>query len=180
MHTDSSGHTHDHAHGDDHNHDHPHVHSGPADRGRSYDRSSDQALEQALNEMAQQSRLLEAYMNDIISRQTAIGRLHEEARLASNTLQGISSDNEVETLMPVGSGIYVKTNVPPMKKVIVSLGSGVTVEKSKEDALNFVEVRIKEYDVAIRQLEAQRQEIAMRMEQLQQQLNTMLRQVQKG
>ena len=82
--------------------------------------------------------------------------------------------------MPAGSGIYVKANVPPMKKVIVSLGSGVTVEKTKEDALNFVESRIKEYDVAIRQLESQRQEVSMRMEQLQQQLNAMLRQAQKG
>lgn len=168
MHTDSSGHTHEHDHDHPHTHDHPHEHS------------HDHALEQALNEMAQQSRALEAYMNDIVSRQSAIGRLYDEARLASTTLQGISADAEVETLMPVGSGIYVKTNVPPMKKVIVSLGSGVTVEKSKEDALNFVEARIKEYDVAIRQLEGQRQEIAMRMEQLQQQLNAMLRQAQKG
>lgn len=164
MHTDSSGHTHD------HDHDHPHTH----------EHSHDHAMEQTLNEMAQQSRMLEAYMNDIVSKQSAVGRLYEEARIASSTLQGISADAEVETLMPVGSGIYVKTNVPPMKKVIVSLGSGVTVEKSKEDALNFVEARIKEYDVAIRQLEAQRQEIAMRMEQLQQQLNAMLRQAQKG
>lgn len=168
MHTDSSG--------DTHNHDIPHAH----DHDHPHDHSHDQAMEQALNEMAQQSRMLEAYMNDIISRQSAIGRLHEEARIASSTLQGISVDAEVETLMPVGSGIYVKTNVPPMKKVIVSLGSGVTVEKSKEDALNFVEARIKEYGIAVRQLEAQRQEIAMRMEQLQQQLNTMLRQAQKG
>ncbi|MEM2141237.1 prefoldin subunit alpha [Nitrososphaera sp.] len=168
MHTDSSGHTHEHDHDHPHTHDHPHEHS------------HDRALEQALNEMAQQSRALEAYMNDIVARQAAIGRMFDEARLASTTLQGISADAEVETLMPVGSGIYVKANVPPMKKVIVSLGSGVTVEKSKEDALNFVEARIKEYDVAIRQLEAQRQEIAMRMEQLQQQLNAMLRQAQSG
>lgn len=164
MHTDSSGHTHE------HDHDHPHTH----------DHSHDHALERALNEMAQQSRALEAYMNDIVARQAAIGRMYDEARLASTTLQGISADAEAETLMPVGSGVYVKANVPPMKKVIVSLGSGVTVEKSKEDALNFVEARIKEYDVAIRQLEAQKQEIAMRMEQLQQQLNAMLRQAQKG
>jgi prefoldin alpha subunit len=168
MHTDSSGHTHEHDHNHPHTHDHPH------------DSSHERALEQALNEMAQQSRALEAYMNDIVARQSAIGRLYEEARLASTTLQGISADAEVEALMPVGSGVYIKANVPPMKKVIVSLGSGVTVEKNKEDALNFVEARIKEYDVAIRQLEAQRQEVSMRMEQLQQQLNAMLRQAQKG
>jgi prefoldin alpha subunit len=168
MHTDSSGHTHE------HDHDHPHTHNHP------HSSSHERALEQALNEMAQQSRALEAYMNDIVARQSAIGRLYEEARIASTTLQGISADAEVEALMPVGSGVYVKANVPPMKKVIVSLGSGVTVEKNKEDALNFVEARIKEYDVAIRQLEAQRQEVSMRMEQLQQQLNAMLRQAKKG
>ncbi len=168
MDTDSSGHTHE------HDHDHPHTHD------HSHDHSHDHALEQALNEMAQQSRALEAYMNDIVARQAAIGRMYDEARLASTTLQGICADTEAETLMPVGSGIYVKASIPPMKKVIVGLGSGVTVEKSKEDALNFVEARIKEYDVAIRQLEAQKQEIAMRMEQLQQQLNAMLRQAQKG
>ncbi|MGI0019679.1 MAG: prefoldin subunit alpha [Nitrososphaera sp.] len=171
MHTDSSGHSHDHPH--DHNHPHDHSHAAP---------SSDQQrmMEQQLNEMAQQSRMLEAYINDVTNRQAAIGRMLEEARIASATIQGINSDVDVETLMPVGIGVYVKTMVPPVKKVIVNLGSGVAMEKSREDALNFVEARIKEYDVAVRQLEAQRQEIAMRMEQMQGQINSMLRSSQQG
>jgi prefoldin alpha subunit len=51
----------------------------------------------------------------------------------------------------------------------------VTVEKSREDTLNYVEARIKEYEVAARQLEAQRQEISMRMEQIQAQVNQLMR-----
>ena len=166
MHTDSSEHSHNHDH--DHNHPHDHAHAAP---------SGDQQrmMEQQLNEMAQQSRMLEAYMNDVTNRQAAIGRMLEEARIASATIQGITSEVDVETLMPVGIGVYVKTMVPPVKKVIVNLGSGVAMEKSREDALNFVEARIKEYDVAVRQLEGQRQEIAMRMEQMQGQINSMLR-----
>lgn len=172
MHSDSSGHTHDHDH--DHNHPHDHSHAAPS--------SGDQQrmMEQQLNEMAQQSRVLEAYMNDVTNRQAAIGRMLEEARIASATIQGINSEVDVETLMPVGIGVYVKTMVPPVKKVIVNLGSGVAMEKSREDALNFVEARIKEYDVAVRQLEGQRQEIAMRMEQMQGQINSMLRSSQQG
>ena len=166
MHTDSSGHSHDHPH--DHDHDHPHDHS----------HSHDHALEQQLNEMVQQGRVLEAYMNDITSRQAAVRNLLEEARIASATMQGISADADSETLMPVGVGIYIKTNVPAAKKVLVSLGSGVTIEKSRDDALNYVEERIKEYEVAIRQLEGQRQQIAMQMEQMQQQMNMMLRSAQ--
>ncbi|SRR5581483_2238837 len=133
------------------------------------------AMEQRINEMVQQSRILEAYMNDIMTRQVTVTKLMEEARLASSTIQGISSDSEVESLMPVGIGVYVRTNVPPVKKLVVTLGAGVALEKSREDALNYVEARIKEYEVAARQLEAQRQEIAMRMEQMQAQINQMIR-----
>jgi prefoldin alpha subunit len=81
--------------------------------------------------------------------------------------------------MPVGVGVYVKSTVPPIKKVLVSLGAGVALEKNREDALNYVESRIKEYEVAARQLEAQRQEIAMRMEQVQAQINQMIRAAQQ-
>ncbi len=133
------------------------------------------AIEQRINEMVQQSRVLEAYMNDVMNRQMTVTRLMEEARLASSTIQGISGESEVESLMPVGIGVYVKTNVPPIKKLLVNLGAGVTVEKSREDTLNYVEARIKEYEVAARQLEAQRQEISMRMEQIQAQVNQLMR-----
>ncbi|HEY7733776.1 MAG TPA: prefoldin subunit alpha [Nitrososphaera sp.] len=133
------------------------------------------AMEQRINEMVQQSRVLEAYMNDIMTRQVTVTRLMEEARLASTTIQNFSSESEVESLMPIGIGVYVKTNVPPAKKLLVNLGASVVVEKSRNDALNYVEARIKEYEVAARQLEAQRQEMESRMEQMQTQINQMLR-----
>jgi len=132
-------------------------------------------MEQRINEMVQQSRILEAYMNDVMSRQLTVTKLMEEARLASTTVQSISSDSDVESLMPIGIGVYVKTTVPPIKKLLVNLGAGVALEKSRDDALNYVEARIKEYEVAARQLEAQRQEIAMRMEQMQAAINQMIR-----
>lgn len=138
------------------------------------------AIEQRINEMVQQSRVLEAYMNDIMTRQVTVSKLMEEARLASTTIQNITSDSEVESLMPVGIGVYVKTTVPPIKKLLVNLGASVAVEKNREDTLNYVEARIKEYEVAARQLEAQRQEIAMRMDQIQAQVNQMIRAAQQG
>ena len=137
------------------------------------------ATEQKINEMVQQSRVLEAYMNDVMTRQLTVSKLMEEARLASTTIQNITSESDVESLMPVGVGVYVKTTVPPIKKVLVALDAGVALEKNREDALNYVESRIKEYEVAGRQLEAQRQEIAMRMEQVQTHINQMIRAAQQ-
>jgi prefoldin alpha subunit len=137
------------------------------------------AMEQRINEMVQKSRVLEAYMNDVMTRQVTVTRLMEEARLASTTIQNFTSESEVESLMPVGLGVYVKTMVPPIKKLLVNLGAGAAVEKSRDDALNYVESKIKEYEVAARQLEAQRQEIAMRMDQVQSQINQMIRAAQQ-
>jgi prefoldin alpha subunit len=137
------------------------------------------AIEQRINELVQQSRILEAYMNDVMTRQVTVSKLLEEAHLASNTIQTITSESDVESLMPIGIGVYVKSVVPPVKKLLINLDAGVAIEKSREDALNYVETRIKEYEVAARQLEAQRQERAMRLNQLQSQINQMVQAAQQ-
>jgi prefoldin alpha subunit len=136
-------------------------------------------MEQRINELVQQSRILEAYMNDVMTRQVTVSKLIEEAHLASDTIQNITSESDVESLMPIGIGVYVKTTVPPIKKLLINFDAGVAIEKSREDALNYVETRIKEYEVAARQLEAQRQEIAMRINQLQSQINQMIQAAQQ-
>src|SRR3989442_4594737 len=133
------------------------------------------ATEQKINEMVQQSRVLEAYMNDVMTRQLTVGKLMEEARLASTTIQNITSESEVESLMPVGVGVYVKTIVPPIKKVLVALDAGVALEKNREDALNYVESRIKEYEVAGRQPEGPREEITMPLEEVEPTINQMIK-----
>lgn len=137
------------------------------------------AIEQRINELVQQSRILEAYMNDIMTRQLTVNKVMEEAHLASTTIQNINSESDVESLMPIGIGVYVKTTVPPIKKLLINFDAGVAIEKSREDALNYVEARIKELEVASRQLEAQRQEITMRINQLQSQINQMIQAAQQ-
>jgi prefoldin alpha subunit len=134
------------------------------------------ATEQKINEMVQQSRILEAYMNETITREATVTRLIEEARLASSAVQSVTGELEVESLMPVGIGVYIRALVPPVKKLLVNVGAGVTIEKSREDTINYIESRIKEFEVALRQLANQKQQIGMRMEQIQVQVNQMLQQ----
>ena len=133
-------------------------------------------MEQKINEMVQQFRILEAYMNDIISREATLTRLMEEAHLASTAVQNIISESEVESFMPVGIGVYIKALVPPAKKLLVNVGAGVTIEKSREDIINYIESKIKEFEIALRQLTNQKQQLAMRMDQVQGQINQLLQQ----
>ena len=133
-------------------------------------------MEQRINELADQSRILEAYMNDIVNREATVTRLIGEARLASTAIQSLADESDVEALTPVGIGVYVRTIIPSVKKLLVNLGAGVTIEKTREDSINYVEARIKEFELALTQLLEQKQQIGMRMEQIQAQINKMLQQ----
>jgi prefoldin alpha subunit len=134
------------------------------------------AIEQRVNELVQHSRTLELYLNEVLEREATVTKLIEEARLASYALQNISLDKENEALMPIGVGVYLKTNIPSSDKLLVSVGAGVTIEKTREDTLHYIESRIKEFEIGLNQLTEQKKQITSQLEQIQQQVNSMLRQ----
>lgn len=138
------------------------------------------ALEQKINEMMQQARVLEAHLNEINSREAAVSRLLEEAKLASSAVQEIQSETEVESYVPVGVGVHMKVSVPPVKKLLINIGAGVAVEKSREDTINYIESRLKEFEIALKQLMGQKQQVSLRMEQIQVQVNAMVQRATSG
>jgi prefoldin alpha subunit len=135
--------------------------------------------EQKISEMLQQSKILEAYMNDILGKEATVSRLITEAHLASEAIQGLSSTDEQDSLIQIGIGVFLKVKVPQVTNLLVSVGSGVTIEKSKENAKNYVESRIKEFELASQQIQSQKEQIAMRMNQLQNEVNAEMQKAQK-
>jgi len=138
------------------------------------------ALEQKINEMMQQARVLEAHLNEIIAREAAVSRLLEEAKLASSAVQEVQSETEVESYVPVGVGVHMRVSVPPVKKLLINIGAGVAVEKSREDSINYIESRLKEFEIALKQLMGQKQQVSLRMEQIQVQVNEMVQRATSG
>ena len=134
--------------------------------------SKDQiSSEQKISEMLQQSKILEAYLNDILAKESTVTRLITEAHLASEAIQELSTTNNEESLVPIGIGIYLKVTVPQVRNLFVNVGSGVTIERSKENTKNYVESKIKEFELALQQLQSQKEQIAVRMNQLQNEIN---------
>jgi len=141
--------------------------------------NSQLSSEQKISEMLQQSKILEAYMNDILGKEATVSRLITEAHLASQAIQGLSSSDQQESLVPIGIGVFLKVTVPQVTNLLVSVGSGVTIEKSKENAKNYVESRIKEFELAFQQIQSQKEQIAMRMNQLQNEVNVEMQKAQR-
>ncbi|HEY7108879.1 MAG TPA: prefoldin subunit alpha [Nitrososphaeraceae archaeon] len=133
-----------------------------------------QAVEQKVSELIQQSKILETYMNDILTKESALNRLIGEAQLASEALQSLSSDDDVHAMIPLGIGVYVKSTIASVKKLLVNIGAGVTVEKSRTDTINYVESKIKGFELALGQLNGQREQITGRMNQIQNEINGLI------
>jgi prefoldin alpha subunit len=124
--------------------------------------------------MLQQMQALEAYMVDLIQKEEAVVKLIQEASGAIESMVALKEDTPYETLVPVGMGTYVKATIQPKEKMIVNIGAGAAIEQDKAAAINYVEQRIKELEVALQQISAQRQEIAVRLERGQQEMNRLI------
>jgi prefoldin alpha subunit len=137
------------------------------------------SAEEKLYSLAAQLKMLEAYLNDLIARESTIIRFLQEARLVIDAIRGLSSSTgEVDTLLPLGIGVYVHAKVNANDKLLVSIGSDIAIEKGKDDAINYIEGRVKELENALVAVNNQKQEIQMRIESIRGEMNTIMQQMQ--
>ncbi len=131
--------------------------------------------EEQAHALMQQLQALEAYLTDVVQKEESVMRLLQEAVSAIESMKVIG-DSVNETLVPVGMGAYVKAKIEPNQKIIVHVGAGASIEQDKESAINYVESRIKELEIVLQQLAAQRQEASLRLDQGQQEMNKLIQQ----
>ncbi len=125
--------------------------------------TQDQAQEK-FNQLVQEVRLLEAYYQEIISRQQGMSAGILEARAALEALDGLSKSEKTDLLVPIGGGALLSVSAPPIEKLVVSVGAGVAIEKDLASAKSFLATRKQELEKAISALEEQRKEIGSRLE----------------
>jgi len=116
-------------------------------------------------------QMLETYLNDIIAKESNIVNILREASSAIQSIKSINENSESETLIPMGIGAFVKAKILPNEKVVLNLGAGAAVEKDKASAINYLESRIKEMEVALKETNAKKQEVVANLEQGKQEMN---------
>ncbi|MEM0364460.1 MAG: prefoldin subunit alpha [Candidatus Nitrosocaldus sp.] len=139
------------------------------------------STEERLYSLAAQLKMLEAYMNDLINREATIVRFIQDARLAIDAIRGLDTregGEDLYTLMPIGIGVYVHAKISTKDKLLVSVGSGIAVEKSREDAIAYIESRVKELESALLSISKQKQELQSRIEGIRGEMNSIVQQMQ--
>jgi prefoldin alpha subunit len=130
--------------------------------------------EEQTQQLLYQMQMLEGYFSELIQKEEAIISLFREASSAVVSLKAIDNKTDSETLVPMGLGTFVKTKLIPNQKLILNVGAGVAIEKDQNYAINFLESRLKEMQVALQEIGGQKQQVSASLEQGKQQMNQLL------
>ena len=135
--------------------------------------------EEQAEQLMQQMQMLETYFSDLSQReQTFIGILRETTA-AIQSIKSLNEKSESETLVPIGMGTYVPTNISSTQKIVLNIGAGIAVEKDFASAINYLEARIKEVEIALQDTSVKKQDAATRLEQGKAQVNQMMQSMQQ-
>ncbi len=130
--------------------------------------------EERLNGLVMEIRILEGTYNELTSRQNLLERALVENRAALDALKGLGENPTDEVLTQIGGGAMLKSKPPAAKTVLVSIGSGVVVEKPKSEAISILEGRTRDVEKTLISVINQRNQIAERLEGDRQVLNAVL------
>ena len=89
-----------------------------------------QKLQQILAQLEVYKQQTELYQTQIDAVQASLA----EIKILESTLDDMSGKDTIETLVPLGAGSFINAEIKNEDKVIMSLGSGVAVSKTFEEA----------------------------------------------
>ncbi len=136
---------------------------------------SDEQAQQLMYQM----QMLESYYAELTQKDNTLVSVLRDTKSAIDSLKEMSEKKEYNTLVPLGMGTFVKSKISSEDKIVLNVGAGIAIEKDKDSAINFLESRIKEIEVALQESMAQKQNIAAQLEQGKAEMNRLAESVSK-
>jgi prefoldin alpha subunit len=130
--------------------------------------------EEKAQQLMQQMQMLETYFADLSHREETLYSVLREATAAIQSIKSLSQKSDSEALVPVGMGTFVKTKISSSDNIVLNIGAGISLEKDHTSAINYLEARIKEIQVAIQDTSAKKNDAAAQLEQGKNQINQLI------
>jgi prefoldin alpha subunit len=137
--------------------------------------------EEELRKLSVEMRFFEQTAETLQQRISMMNAAMTDLTYASMTLEGIEKENEdAELLVPIGGSSYVKAKLANPDKVVVGLGSGVSVEKTLQEAKAIVKERLDELQKTMVSAQQQFAQVAGRINADRDRLESLLAKVREG
>jgi len=122
-------------------------------------------------------RYLEQTAEALQQRISMVNAALTDLSYANATLDGIEKEKEnTEMLVPIGGSSYVKVKLADSDKILINMGSGVSVEKNLTDAKVTLKERLDELEKTMTSAQQQFSQIAERIASGRNRLESMLAQ----
>ena len=130
--------------------------------------------EQQAQQLMQQLQMLENHFTQLAQQENTIVNIIREANSAIQSISETKTKTESDSLVPIGMGVYIKSKIQSKEKIIIDVGSGVAVEKDQNSAINWLESRLKELEIALQNVNSQRKQVAENLELGKQQMQSLI------
>jgi prefoldin alpha subunit len=129
---------------------------------------SEPANTEAIDPMLSEFYNLRSYAEAIRQQIEVTQGVITEFTLSKATLEEIKNrEGKGETLIHIGAGNYIRTQLQDVKTVVVGIGAGVSIEKGLGEAIVEIDQRMKKAQEQLLSLQNQYFQITTRLEQLQ-------------
>ncbi len=135
--------------------------------------------EEQAEQLVQQMQMLETYFSDLSQREISFMNFLRATTACVESLQSLGKNPESETLVPIGEGTYIPTKISSNSKIVLNIGAGIAVEKDFPSAINYLEAKIKEIEIALQDNAAKKQDAAAQLEQGKARMNQMMQNMQR-
>jgi prefoldin alpha subunit len=131
--------------------------------------------EEELRRLSMEMRYLEQAADALQQRISMVNAALTDINYANMTLDGIEKENEnSEMLIPIGGSSYIKVKLADTNKVIIGLGSSVSVEKTLPEAKAALKERLEELEKTMNSAQQQLSQVAERINSGRSRLESML------
>ena len=116
---------------------------------------------------------------DLLQQQVeAIQASLTEVEILESTLEDIKDKKSLETMVPVGAGSFMNAEIKKTDEIIMSVGAGVAIKKSVEEAKETLASQKEELNSSLEKMMSNLQKISQIVAQLSPQAEELMRKVQ--
>lgn len=120
--------------------------------------------EEEFRRLNMELRYLEQTAETLQSRMNMISAAATDLKYAQTTLEGLDAVSEKsELLVPVGGTSYIRAKLDNPDQVIVGMGAGVSVEKTRQEAKEIIKKRLEDLDKARASVQQQFTQVAQKI-----------------
>jgi len=117
-----------------------------------------------------QARILEEYFADLLTRENILTRLLMENKNSLIALENLDEVHDAELAVPIGGGVNLPVTLKASQKILVNVSKDVAIEKTKAEAISYVNERTKEIEAALSSVLQQKEETNAKLENIRRQL----------